>query len=121
MRKVDHFSAGTRPALLILELSNHHLMVTNLYRAPINTLDKLNRWYGRFFDALALLQKGDLDWIEGRGVIAMHRDLGGNWSDHQPCFYRTINDVLREGRDKRINHAFWHGLPGQEGWAIITL
>ena len=82
--------AGERPALLILPLTNGHLMVSRVSRSDTRTLATLNKWYPQFFEALALLQKGNVDYVAGRGVIALHRDYGEPWQECQPRFFRCF-------------------------------
>ncbi|WP_155159592.1 hypothetical protein [Sansalvadorimonas verongulae] len=98
------------PALLILPLTNGHLMVSRVNRSDIHTLPTLNTWYPRFFEALALLQKGNIDYVAGRGVVALHRDFGEPWQEHQPRFYKRSEDMARSAREQNISRLFWHGL-----------
>ncbi|GAA4647883.1 hypothetical protein GCM10023116_01450 [Kistimonas scapharcae] len=121
MSKRPEYRAGIQPALLVLELHNHHLMVIKLNRSTCDTLSKLNRWYAQFIDALALMHKGNLDWIEGRGVIAMHRDLDGQWPEHQPRFYRTSGDIVRLAKLEKIDVVFQYKLASMEVWERINL
>ncbi|WP_281648524.1 hypothetical protein [Parendozoicomonas sp. Alg238-R29] len=81
-----HQSAGSfcsreQPALLILPLTNGHLMVSRVNRTDVRTLATLNRWYPNLINALALVQKGNLDVIAGRGVVALHRDCDEPWHE----------------------------------------
>ena len=85
------FCSRERPALLILTLTNGHLMVSHLARSDARTLAMLNTRHSRFINALALLQQGNLDYIAGRGVVALHRDWGEPWHEHQPRFYRNLS------------------------------
>ncbi len=79
--------AGERPDLLILPLTNGHLMVSQVKRTDVRTLATLNRWYPNFIDALALVQKGNLDVMAGHGVVALHRDCDEPWHEQQPRFF----------------------------------
>ena len=65
-------------------------------------------------DALALLQKGNLDYIAGRGVVAMHRDLDEPWFEHQPRFFIGPNAMARYAKEQRIKRLFWHSLVTDE-------
>ncbi len=109
-----NYRAGEIPALLILPLTNSHLMISKVNRTDNRTLVTLNKWYPRFFDALALLQKGNLDYVAGRGVVALHRDWGEPWQEHQPRFYRSSNEMTRFAREQKISRLFWHSLATEE-------
>ncbi|WP_281648163.1 hypothetical protein [Parendozoicomonas sp. Alg238-R29] len=107
-----------RPALLALGLSNGHLMTCQLNRSDAHTLTTLNQWYGHFFDALALVQKGDLDYIAGRGVIALHRDQGEPWQECQPRFYRSLHELQRltSGQNPRT---YLFASPTARKWSMV--
>ncbi len=102
--------AGEQPALLILTLTNGHLMVSRVNRTDVRTLATLNRWYPNFIDALALVQKGNLDVIAGRGVVAVHRDCDEPWHEHQPRFFRGPRDMGRWAKELKVSRLFWHSL-----------
>ena len=106
--------AGEQPALLILPLTNGHLMVCRVNRSDVHTLPTLNKWYPQFIDALALLQKGDLDYVAGRGVVALHRDWGEPWHEHQPRFFRQPKDMIQYAKAQKISRLFWHSLATEE-------
>ena len=107
--------AATTTALLILPLSNGHLMVSSVRRTDHSTLKILNQWYPQMIDALALLQKGDLDYIAGRGAVAMHRDLNGAWQEHQPQFFIDSKAMARYAKAQCIKRIFWHSLAVDQG------
>ena len=102
--------AGERPALLILPLTNGHLMVSQVNRTDVRTLATLNRWYPNFIDALALVQKGNLDVMAGHGVVALHRDCDEPWHEQQPRFFRDPVDMGRWAKELKISRLFWHSL-----------
>ncbi|MTI15133.1 hypothetical protein [Sansalvadorimonas verongulae] len=107
----SHNSRAANPAaLLILPLSNGHFMVTRVSRADNRTLPTLNKWYPRFFEALALMQKGSVEYISGRGVMALHRDMGEYWQEHQPRFFRSVSTLIRYAEENKISRLFWHSL-----------
>ncbi|MCL6271073.1 hypothetical protein M3P05_14180 [Sansalvadorimonas sp. 2012CJ34-2] len=95
-------------------------MLSRLNRSTQATLGKLNAWYPRFFDALALLQKGNLDWLEGRGVVAMHRDYGGPWHEHQPRFVSTNQKLLSFAKQQEVMRVFCFEI-SRSGWYLKTL
>ena len=70
----------------------------------------LNKWYPQFFDAPALLQKGNLDYVAGRGVVALHRDWDEPWQEHQPRVYKRSEDMARSAWEQNISRLFWHSL-----------
>ena len=96
-----------QPALLCLGLSNGHWMVVRLERSDSQTLPILNRGYGYGFHALALLQKGNLDYIAGRGVIARSRDLDEPWHENQPHFFRAWREVVKYARRHNIDRLLY--------------
>ncbi len=114
MPENPNYRAGEIPALLILPLTNGHLMISKVNRTDNRTLVTLNKWYPHFFDALALLQKGNLDYVAGRGVVALHRDWNEPWQEHQPRFYRVSNEMTRFAREQKISRLFWHSLATEE-------
>ncbi len=114
MSENPNYRAGEIPVLLILPLTNGHLMISRVNRTDNRTLAILNKWYPLFFDALALLQKGSLDYVAGRGVVALHRDWGEPWQEHQPRFYRSPNEMARLAREQKISRLFWHSLATEE-------
>ncbi len=91
-------------------------MTVRLNRSTKGTLGKLNIWYPRFFDALALVQKGNLDCIEGRGVVALHRDWQEPWIEHQPRFIRSDCLLLRYAREQKVVRIYAFENPRQSGW-----
>ena len=96
-----------QPALLYLDLSNGHWMVVRLERSDSQTATILNRRYGYGFHALALLQKGNLDTIAGRGVIARSRDFDEPWHENQPRFFRAWREVVQHARMHNIDRLFY--------------
>ena len=108
--------AGEQPALLILTLTNGHLMASHLYRSDARTLAMLNTWYARFIDALALVQRGNLDGIAGRGVVALHRDWGEPWHKHQPRFYRNLNALRQPDKRRLPTRLFLFDSPAASQW-----
>ena len=108
--------AGERPALLVLRLHNSHLMAIRLNRSDDNTLALLNRWHLDFFHALMLLQKGDLDYIAGRGVVALHRDLGEPWYEHQPQFFRNGRLLLQYAQRQKLERLYFFPNHPEAGW-----
>ena len=114
LHRAGPYRSGERPALLILPLTNGHLMVSRVNRSDSRTLPTLNKWYPRFFEALALLQKGNVDYVAGRGVVALHRDWGEPWQDQQPRFYRRSEEMARNAREQTISRLFWHAFAHEE-------
>ena len=96
-------SERCQPVLLCLGLSKGHWMVVRLDRSDSQTVPILNRRYGYGFHALALLQKGNLDYIAGRGVIARSRDLDEPWHENQPHFFRAWREVVQYARMHNID------------------
>ncbi len=72
------------PVLLAVELSNGHFMSCRLLHPDSNTLDYLNRWYREMYEAIFLIRLGNLHSIQRARIMAMHRDWGEFWTDHQP-------------------------------------
>ena len=62
----------------------------------------------------ALLQKGNLDYIAGRGVVALHRDWEEPWLEHQPRFYRSPSAMIRQAEELKIVRLFWHSLTTEQ-------
>ena len=107
----------TQPALLCLGLSNGHFMVAKLNCSDHRTLPALNHYYSHFMDALALLQKGNLDYIAGRGVVALHRDWGEPWHEHQPRFYPSRSEVSRYAKSQLSTRLFLFESPRASQWS----
>lgn len=82
-----------KPILLAVELSNGHFMSCRLLHPDQNTLDFLNRWYREMYEAIFLIELGNLHSIHRARTMAMHRDWGEFWTDHQPRFSRSWNHL----------------------------
>ena len=85
-------------------------MVSRLDHSDARTLAMLNTRHSRFMNALALLQQGNLDYIAGRGVVALHRDWGEPWHEHQSRFYSSLN-ALRQSDKSRSPYVCFSSTP----------
>ena len=104
--------AGEQPALLILPLTNGHLMVTRVNRSDTRTLATLNQWYPRFFEALALLQKGTVDYIAGSWCCGFAPGLGRTLAGTPAAFlsFSEGDGSSSRQREHNISRLFWHSL-----------
>ncbi|MFK0573914.1 hypothetical protein [Endozoicomonas sp.] len=96
------------PVLLAVELSNGHFMSCRLLHPDRNTLTYLNRWYREMVEAIFLIQPGNLHSIQKARTIAMHRDWGEFWSDHQPRFSPSWNHLKAVARSLKVETLFVH-------------
>ena len=99
------------PILLAVELSNGHCMSCRLLRPDRHTLPTLNRWYREMIKAIFLIELGNLHAINCTRAVAMHRDWGEPWTDHQPRFSPTLNHLKALARSLKIREVAQESLP----------
>ena len=87
------------PILLAVELSNGHFMSCRLLHPDRHTLPALNRWYREMMEAIFLIELGNLHAINRTQAVAMHRDWGEPWPDHQPRFSPNIKHLKALARN----------------------
>ncbi|WP_139117640.1 hypothetical protein [Endozoicomonas atrinae] len=93
------------PILLAVELSNGHFMSCWLLHPDRNTLNYLNRWYPEMYDAIFLIELGNLHSIQRARTMAMHRDWGEFWTDHQPRFSPSKKHLRALTRSLKVSTA----------------
>ncbi len=107
----DEWSTMMRPpVLLAVELSNGHFMSCRLLYPDRNTLSYLNRWYREMVEAIFLIELGNLHSIQRARIMAMHRDWGELWTDHQPRFSRSWNHLNALARSLKAEALFVHNV-----------
>ena len=105
----DEWSTIMRPpVLLAVELSNGHFMSCRLLYPDRNTLSYLNRWYREMVEAILLIELGNLHSIQRAKTMAMHRDWGELWTDHQPRFSRSWNHLKALARCLKVETLLVH-------------
>ncbi len=97
-----------QPVLLAVELSNGHFMYCRLLHPDRNTLEYLNRWYGKMYEAICLIELGNLHSIQRARTMAMHRDWAEFWTDHQPRFSRSWNHLKALARSLKVETLLVH-------------
>ena len=100
----DEWSAMMRPpVLLAVELSNGHFMSCRVLYPDRNTLSYLNRWYRDMVEAILLIELGNLHSIQRAKIMAMHRDWGEFWTDHQPRFSPSKKHLRALARSLKVS------------------
>ena len=103
------------PALLAVQLSNYHFMSCRLFHPDHQTLAHLNRWHKGLAKAIFLVELGNLHCVQGNKAIAMHRDWGESYTQHQARFFKTMPELKSIARSLKVQTLYVHE---NEQWSV---
>ncbi|OED43255.1 hypothetical protein ACH42_10560 [Endozoicomonas sp. (ex Bugula neritina AB1)] len=106
------------PVLLAVELSSRSFLYCRLLHPDRHTLPSLNRWYSKLYEAIFLIQLGDLHYLQGKKVSALNRDWGEPWVDVQPRLSPSRKHLKSIARSLKITTIY---VNQQQTWVVDTI